>query len=119
MTNARDGTVPATLATQRIALRVAPRKRRAVERQRRREQATGRLAFDEARGVVALEVRRRVWRAVAPGASMRRSRATCGGRSRRWPCGRPSPQYGKTAPACWMLPPGCRRRRREDEDRLL
>ena len=88
MTNARDGTVPATLATQRIALRVAPRKRRAVERQRRREQAqaTGRLAFDEARGVVALEVRRRVWRAVAPGASMRRSRATCGGPSRRWPC---------------------------------
>ena len=55
MTNARDGTVPATLATQRIALRVAPRKRRVVERQRR-QQATGRLAFDEARGVVALEL---------------------------------------------------------------
>ena len=36
VTNARDGTVPAALAAQRIALRVTPRKRRAVERQRRR-----------------------------------------------------------------------------------
>jgi hypothetical protein len=113
MTNARDGTVPAALAAQRIALRVGPRKRRAVEQQWRweQEQAIGRLASDEGRGVVDLELRR-VCQALI-------SRATCRGRPRRWPYGRPAPQDWKTAPACWMLPPGGRRRRREEEDRLL